>query len=124
MPNLVTVTDLQARWRPLTTAEQDVAGVLLDDAWAVLLTAVPDLQARLDSGALSPALVKSVVAGMVLRVLRNPDGLLTETVDDYTYRRDSATSTGALYVADTELGLLAPAMARSSSVRLVVAGDA
>lgn len=47
MPNPVAVADLVARWRPLSTAETALGQLLLDDAWALLLYKIPDLEARL-----------------------------------------------------------------------------
>jgi hypothetical protein len=54
MPNPAIVQDVEARFRPLTTAEQDIAQALLDDAWAVLLATVPTIESRLDSGRCRP----------------------------------------------------------------------
>ena len=114
MANPVIVDDLEARFRPLTTDEKTVAQALLEDAWAVLLTVVPDLEARISSGTTSVGLVVSVEAAMVLRVLRNPNGVRSWSVDDYSETRDSALSAGSLYVSPDEVALLT---GRSSSAR-------
>ena len=45
---------------------------------------------------------------MVLRVLRNPNGVRQESIDDYTWIRDNAVSAGLLYVADDEVENLSP----------------
>jgi hypothetical protein len=112
MPNPAIVQDVEARFRPLTTAEQDIAQALLDDAWAVLLATVPTIESRLDSGALSPDLARFVIVAMALRVLRNPNGIRQWSVDDYSETRDSALSTGSLYVSDDEAALLSGTAAR------------
>lgn len=74
---------------------------------------------------LGPNVVR-VLTAMVLRILRNPDGYDSETIDDYTYRRNSLMSSGALHVTGDELADLTPARGagRRNSVRLVVYGDA
>lgn len=104
--NPAIVSDLEARFRPLTEAEKSVAVAQLDDAWAILLASVPTLQARHAAGAVSDALVRSVIAAMVIRVLRNPEGLRTFSSDEASFTRDNAVSGGALYVSAEEAALL------------------
>jgi len=123
MANPATVADIEARWRPLTAQETINAEALLDDAWAMLLSRRPNLEADITAGTVSEENVVRVICAVVLRVLRNPGGLLEEKVDDYSYRRDAATSTGGLYITDDELADLTPGRARHRSVRLVAYGD-
>lgn len=108
--NPASIADLISRsLRTLTDQEQSVGATLLDDAWTAILSRIPSVATRLD---LLPAddtflnLVIQIECAMVLRVLNNPDGKLEETGDDYSYRRDSAVSTGVLYLSDVEAGLL------------------
>ena len=124
MTNPATVDDVVSRFRPLTTAEQVVAQTLLGDAWEMLLGRRPNLEADITSGAISEATVVRVVANMVIRVLRNPDGYLQESIDDYTYRRDAVVSTGLLHLTPDELADITPGRARNRSIRLTVYGDA
>ncbi len=122
--NPATTDDVADRWRPLTPSETQVARVLLDDAWLDLTTQVPSLDSRLDAATLAPALVVRVLASMVLRVLRNPDGKVQESIDDYAYRRADAVADGLLYAAADEVRLLGlTAGQRSNSVRLVAYGE-
>ena len=107
MTNPVSVDDLESRFRPLADAEKGVAASLLSDAWAVLLTAVPSLEQRRADGSVSVDLVIYVVSAMVLRVLRNPEGIRQWSVDDASFTRDQALSAGGLYVSPEEVGLLA-----------------
>lgn len=105
-----TQTDLSNRsLRALTTQELTVGTVLLGDAWNIILGQVPSVGTRLDTTPVDvvfKALVVQIECAMVLRVLNNPDGKFEESGDDYSYRRDSAVSTGALYLSDAEAGLL------------------
>jgi hypothetical protein len=106
MASPATITDLTARsFRPLTEQEQAVGATLLEDAWNLILTHRPGAADRLTDPTYL-ALVKQVQCAMVLRVVKNPEGFLSEQQDDYQYRRDSAVSAGALYVSDAELALL------------------
>lgn len=116
MSNPVVVEDLEARFRPLTdAAERATAEALLADAWAIALTQAPTLEQRLSSGALDPAVAVAVISAVVLRVLRNPDGIRTWSVDDYSQTRDATVAGGALYLSEDELRLLAPSGSTGSA---------
>jgi hypothetical protein len=123
LPNPVSTTDIEARWRPLSTQETTNASAFLDDAWAYLTDRLPLLEANLAANTVSEDNVIRVVCAMVLRILKNPNGYDSETVDDYTYRRNSLTASGLLVATSDELADLTPGRKRRSSVRLVVYGD-
>lgn len=106
MTNPATSFDLQARsFRTLADGEVAIGGQLLEDAYTLIVSRVPSSVARL-SDATFRALVIQIQCAMVLRVLKNPDGKLEETIDDYRWRRDSAVSSGDLYLSDAEADLL------------------
>lgn len=96
--------------RTLTPQELAVGEQLLEDAWTLIVASRPSIADRIEApgsdGTRTKALVVQIQVAMVLRVLNNPDGKLQEQIDDYSWRRDSAVSTGLLYVSDAELGLL------------------
>lgn len=98
--------DIEARFRTLSSAEEPVAQALLDDAWVIVKSAVPDIETRISTGVLDLGVATFVVCAMVLRVLRNPDGVRQWSVDDYSETRDSVLSGGVLYVSDAEADLL------------------
>lgn len=108
MANPVIVSDIESRWRPLSVPEQVVANALLGDAWAELLVRVPLLEQRIADGALSESLVVRVVSAMVLRVLKNAEGMQRESQDDYSYERVKDAAAGFLFVSPDELSLLSP----------------
>src|SRR5688500_527510 len=64
---------------------------LIDKAEAVLLT-VPGLAARITAGTTTTAQLRYVVAAMVVRTLRNPEGKRSETAGDYSYELASGSS--------------------------------
>lgn len=123
MANPATVADIEARWRPLVGQELTNADVFLDDAWALLLGRRPTLDDDLIAGTVSETNVIRVLCAMVIRVLRNPEGYLEESVDDYRYRRDAVLSTGLLHVTADELADISPGRRTRQSVRLVSYGD-
>lgn len=104
--NPVTLADVEARFRTLTDEETAVAEALLADAWAILLVTVPTLATRISSGAAPLEVVAFVESSMVLRVLRNPNGVKQWSVDDYSETRDSTLSAGSLYASPEEVALL------------------
>lgn len=124
MANPATIADLEARWRPLTAEEVVNATAFLGDAWAELLSRRPNLEADVEAGAVNEANVTRVVAAMVLRVMRNPEGWAQESIDDWSGRRNDLVADGILRVTPEELAAVTPGRAIRRSVRLVVYGDA
>ena len=88
---------------------------MLDDAWAILLAVVPDIDARVVAGTTSTNLVISVVSAMVLRVLRNPEGIRQWSVDDASFTRDNSLSAGGLFVSPEEVALLTGAASQAAA---------
>lgn len=115
--NPATAQDIADRWRPLTDDEATVAHAVLGDAWTLLKHRVPTLEDRLDAdpATLDEALVVMVLVSMVLRVLRNPNGIRQESIQDYSYSRDADGASGLLSVSDSEFDLLVPAGAESGA---------
>lgn len=58
-----------------------------------------------ESGDLEPEVIR-VLCTAVLRVMKNPDGKRQESIDDYSWTRDQAVSSGLLYFGDGELSAL------------------
>jgi len=124
MPNPATTSDIAARWRPLTAQETTNAVAFLEDAWALLVARRPTLEADLLAGTVSTSNAVRVVTAMVLRVLRNPEGKLSEQIDDYKYTRAEAIGSGLLHVTDDELADITVVARRGQrSVRLVAYGE-
>ena len=123
MPNPATISDIEARWRPLNAQQTTNAEAYLDDAWSMLLGRRPSLESDLDEGTVSTNNVVRVLAAMVLRILRNPEGKSQEQIDDYKYTRSELTASGLLHVTGDELADITPGRRRRRSIRLVRDGD-
>lgn len=119
--NPATVSDIETRWRTLTSDETTVATALINDAWAQLIQMADNVPGDLAGDAMDPALVQSVIAAAVIRVMKNPDGNRSESIEDYSWTRDSAVSTGTLYFTDNELALMKGV--RPKAVALGMAND-
>lgn len=114
MTNPASVTDIEERWRPLSTQENTNAQAFLGDAWEYLTSELPTLEQRITDGEVTERNVVRVVCAMVLRVLRNPDGKVQESIDDYAYTRGKAVSDGLLYATDGELSSLSGGRSRQA----------
>lgn len=113
-----TVDDLEARWRPLSTAEQDRAEVLLDDA-AVYLSALVDIdpndQQQEDA-------LRSVSCSMVQRVMGadiDAYGVsqASMTAGSYTQSMTFSNPSGAFYLTAFEKRMLGIASSKLGTIR-------
>lgn len=91
--------------RPLTDSEQAQVSAWIDRVEARILQRIPDLADR----ALDPAYLDrltGIVVDVVVRKLRNPEGMRSERIDDYYYDRGSQSAD--LTLSDLEWGELLP----------------
>lgn len=100
-----------------STAEEDLAGVLLDDVEEMIVARIPDLiaQTAAEPPTISVATVTRVEAWVVVRFLKNPDGKFQESIDDYSFTRDRAVSSGMLGLTDDEWDEILPSAGTSSA---------
>lgn len=114
MPNPALPVDVANRWRPLSAEETDLATILLQDAWVILKRHATRRGADIETSITTDLDLKSdvvrVLATAVLRVLKNPEGKTEESIDDYSYKRDSDVAGGALEFTDDELDDLLPGL--------------
>jgi hypothetical protein len=108
MANPATTADLESRWRPLVGQEVTNGQTFLDDAWGMLKRRIPTIETLIADDVDLEAEVVRVLATAVLRVMKNPDGKRSESIDDYRWERDEALAAGVLYFTDDELADLLP----------------
>ena len=109
MANPITLSDVEDRfYRPLTDRELINTKAWLSDAWWLLTARLPNLEANLTAELIPLANVRRVVVAMVHRLLKNPEGFVTESIDDYSYRRATLVASGALSLEHDERALLIP----------------
>jgi hypothetical protein len=120
-----TQADVESRFRTLTDAEAATIDAILDDVELDILARIPDLAAQVTAETIAEATVIKVEAWAAIRYLKNPSGKSQESIaGEYAYTRDSAVSSGALYISDDEWRQLLPTRAwRTRSVRLVAYGE-
>lgn len=92
----------------------------IDEAELILERRLGDLAAWADADAtgLRARAVQRVVTRMVRRVMRNPEGMTSETEGDYSYRLDPRVASGSVWVTDDDWVLLGVAPRRAGSIRL------
>lgn len=67
-----------------------------------------------------PARLVAITLEVAARAVRNPGGYSSETVDDYTYRRDADTRQAGIYLTASERAeVLGLAGGKASSVRSI-----
>jgi hypothetical protein len=96
---LITLSEL-ASYLPDSAANPARAQLLVDLTTAVVYAELP--QAVADVSLVAKAVALEVAA----RAYRNSDGFTMESVDDYTYRRDSSTRAAGVYVTGEERVML------------------
>ena len=102
MDNPARLADLKGRGYKKSP---QVGQVRLDEAWRALLLEVPTIPASVSKGLLDPKAVADVVASAAMRVLRNEDGVESESgsVDDYQETRKYTDASQDTYFTSAEL---------------------
>lgn len=115
-----TVSDVGTRLGRTISDSAETAQVTawLADVEGMILARIPDLADRISDGAPTTAVVVMVEANAVIRKIKNPDGKVSEDIDDYRYRLNEDARKGELFLTAEEWGLLDPgAGAGAFSVR-------
>lgn len=115
-PPFATVGDVSAQFGSMTAAEESLAGWLLRAASNMVRARQPTIDKQITDGLVSADLAALAVTNMVLRVLRNPGGLRSETVGPFSRSYDTSAAAGLLVITDDELALLAAAGAVRNAV--------
>lgn len=106
MTAFATTADVAAAWRPLAPDESTFAEFWLEQASEMIRDEFVTVDDRITAGSLSAVIVKGVAVAMVIRLMKNPDGMrsVQESIEDYsvTRTRDSALSAGELYMSESE----------------------
>lgn len=116
-----TPTDVRDRWlgpNSLTATDEQLA-TLIGDAEDTVAREFPDVQARIDAGTLPLARVVKVVCRVVIRRLRNPEGIrqTQEGAGPYQVSRTyGGDEPGELYLTDDDRAELAPQRRRAFSI--------
>lgn len=75
----------------------------VDKAVRELVNKIPSIPSRVAAGTLDRDYVVDKISEAVHRVLRNPEGMESETEGDYTYRLRTIMASGNLWYPDADL---------------------
>ncbi len=106
-PPLAVLGDVTAQMA-LTAAQESLAKSLLRAASAMVRSRFPAVTAQIADGLLDPAVVALGITNMVLRVLRNPKGLRSESRGPFSVAYDTSVAAGLLAISDDDALLFAP----------------
>lgn len=101
--------------RTFTAAQTAQASDLLADVANMILRRIPNIEALAGADAALDAARQRIEKTAVARVMRNPDGKLTERIDDYSWTRDGSTASGMLYISDDEWKEILPTASASAA---------
>lgn len=113
-PPLAAIGDVVGQFGELTAAQEGITSFLLRAASAMVRHQHPYISTQIAAGRLDADVVALAVSNMVLRVLRNPNGLKAETVGPFSRTFDTTTAAGLLAITATEEGMLTPAPATTT----------
>ena len=95
--------------RPITDqAEIDQVNEWIEDAEDLILGRLRNLPGRVAAGLPTERTVVRVIANAVIRKIKNPDGKVSEGVDDYNYRLNENSRKGDIFLTDEEWADLTP----------------
>lgn len=102
-----TAEDIESRLgRELDESETIIVEQRLEDCELIILGRIPDLHAKVTAGTINGDVIAMVEADAVIRILRNPEGVVGETDGNYSYQLNWATVTGTLSLTPEEWRLL------------------
>jgi hypothetical protein len=102
-----TADDVAVRWGRTPTADESVLiDVRLADVERMIRKKIPNLDALITAGIVDVEDVRQVESDVVLRVIRNPEGFVSETDGNYSYQFSQSTRAGVLEILPEEWALL------------------
>lgn len=107
-PPFAAIGDIASQYGSMTPAEESLTGWLIRAASNMIRSRKPLLDAQIASGLVSGEMPALAVTNMVLRVLRNPSGLRSETVGPFSRAYDTSVAAGLLVFTDDEDDLVSP----------------
>lgn len=88
--------------RELTDTETALVGRRLDQVERMIFRRIPDLAGQIAAGQIDQDDVRDVEAEAVYRVVRNPDGIYSETDGQYAYTKSAAAADNTLRITAEE----------------------
>lgn len=113
---LAVADDVREQFGTLTVAQQALTSALLRAASKLIRSRHPLIDQLIRDGALDPDVVALGVTNMILRVLRNPGGLRSETIGPFSRTYDTTSAAGLLVITDAEDAMFTPPATQEGAV--------
>lgn len=107
-PPFAAVGDVRAQYGDMTPAQESLAAWLIRAASNMIRSRVPLIDQQITAGLVSAEMAALTVANMVLRVMRNPDGLRSEATGPFSRAWDTTAGAGLLVLTDYDLAAIEP----------------
>ncbi len=111
-PPLAAIGDVGDQFGTMTQAQEGLAGHLVRAASSLLRQRARqdglDVDVEVRAGRVDAEVAALTVANMVLRVMRNPNGLRAETTGPFSRTYDTTAAAGLLVVTDYDLAAVQP----------------
>lgn len=121
MADFADLEDVETAWRPLSDAEAAAAEFWLPAASALIRAEFPTIDDRIESGDLDAALVRGVAVSMVRRIVANPNGAKSMSVQIEDYQRqvtlNDETAAAGLFLTADERRILTGRRSSAYSIR-------
>lgn len=118
LPPLAAVGDVRAQYGTLTVDQEILTSWLLRVASKLVRGRFPNIDTQVTAGKLDPDVVALGVANMVLRVLRNPGGLRSETVGPFSRTYDTGQAAGLVVISDQEAANFTPVVVGAAAAAI------
>lgn len=114
-PPLAVLADVSEQFGSMTAAQQTLTSALLRAASKLIRSRHPNIDQYIRDGAIDADVVALGVTNMILRVLRNPGGLRSETIGPFSRTYDTTVAAGLLVITDAEDAMFSPPVAAADA---------
>jgi hypothetical protein len=116
-PPLATLGEYTDLYGSLSAARAATAKNLIKRASQLVRDRLPGLDAKIAAGTIPEGNVSMAVINMVVRVMRNPGGLRSETTGPFSRSYDMDAASGMLEISEADLELLIPVVLPGKKAR-------
>jgi hypothetical protein len=110
------ISDVAEQLGPIDSSDTDMVNGLLRRASAIIRLQATGIDLRIAQGLIGASTVTDIAADMVIRVLRNQDGVSQETIGPTAVTYDPQVASGRLFLTPDELFMLQPPTATRAAV--------
>lgn len=122
-PPFAAIGDVSVQFGDLDDDQENLTAYLIKAASSLVRQRFKLVDTQIAAGLLDQDVVALTVSGMVLRVLRNPEGLRSETTGPFSRTYDTSAAAGLLVITPDDAGqLIPPGSTAAGATKFPVAG--